>query len=125
MSFAAQIAIIAVAVIHVLIAGVEMLGWTTLGPRVFKSLDPDLFEPTKAIAANQGLYNLFLAAGLFWALRIVDPTWAVNIAFFFLACVIVAGVFGALTVSKTILLVQTVPALIAAFLVYRALPEPV
>ena len=125
MSFAAQIAIIAVAVIHVLIAGVEMLGWTTLGPRVFKSLDPDLFEPTKAIAANQGLYNFFLAAGLFWALRIVDPKWAVNIAFFFLACVIVAGVFGALTVSKTILLVQTGPALIAAFLVYRALPEPV
>ena len=72
-----------------------------------------VFAPTKVLAANQGLYNGFLAAGLLWALLITDPDWHRNVACFFLGCVAVAGVYGALTAGPRILLVQTVPALLA------------
>jgi putative membrane protein len=60
----AQILIALVALIHLYILWLEMFGWTTRGPKVFTSLPPDLFGPTKTLAANQGLYNGFLAAGL-------------------------------------------------------------
>ena len=65
------------------------------------------------MAANQGLYNGFLAAGLIWSLIIGDPIWAQKVAVFFLGCVFVAGAYGALTASKRILFVQAIPALIA------------
>lgn len=71
------------------------------------------FEPTKVLAANQGLYNGFLAAGLVWALLITNPEWHRNVASFFLGCVAVAGIYGSLTAGGRILLVQTVPALLA------------
>jgi len=81
---------------------------------VFKgSLKPELFGPTRTLAANQGLYNGFLAAGLIWSLLIGDMDWAKNVALFFLGCVIVAGVYGALTASRKIFFVQAVPAILA------------
>ena len=109
----AQALIACVALIHRYILWLEMFAWTTRGPQTFRSLRPELFAPTKVLAANQGLYNGFLAAGLGWALLITDPTWHRNVASFFLGCVTVAGIYGAATAGERILLVQTVPALLA------------
>lgn len=106
-----------VAVEHLYILWIEMFAWTTKGKATFTSIPPDLFEPTKVLAANQGLYNGFLAAGLVWSLFIADAQWSVNIAIFFLSCVIVAAVYGAFTASKSILLKQGVPAILALLLV--------
>ena len=91
----------------------EMFAWTTRGKKTFKSLPEDLFEKTKALAANQGLYNGFLAAGLIWSLLITDPVWSAHVALFFLACIAVAGIYGAITAQRSILFMQTVPATIA------------
>ena len=102
-----------VALIHVYSLWLEMFAWTTRGPKTFRSLRPELFAPTKVLAANQGLYNGFLAAGLVWALLISEPNWHRYVASFFLGCVAVAGLYGAATAGKRILLVQTVPALLA------------
>lgn len=93
-----------------------MFAWTTKGRKIFKKFPPELFEPTKPLAANQGLYNGFLAAGLIWSLLITDPFWSTNIAFFFLGCVTIAGIFGALTADKKIFFVQAMPAIIAILL---------
>lgn len=90
-----------------------MFAWTTRGKKTFKSIPPDLFEKTKVLAANQGLYNGFLAAGLIWSVLICDPNWSANVAYFFLGCVMIAGIYGAITAQKSILFVQTVPATIA------------
>lgn len=92
---------------------IEMFAWETLGKKTFKSLPKDLFTPTKVLAANQGLYNGFLASGLIWTLFIADAVWSKNIALFFLLCVAVAGIYGALTASKKIFFVQALPAIIA------------
>ena len=113
MHLLAQVLIALVALIHLYILWLEMFAWTTRGPKTFRSLRPELFEPTKVLAANQGLYNGFLAAGLVWALLIADPNWHRNVASFFLGCVAVAGVYGAATAGGRILLVQTLPALLA------------
>jgi putative membrane protein len=120
MSLLAQILIGLVIAIHLFIVWLEMFAWTTRGPRIFRSLPAQLFEPTKVLAANQGLYNGFLAAGLGWALLIADPAWARNVASFFLGCVAVAGLYGAATAGPRILLVQTVPALLALAAVWLA-----
>ena len=90
-----------------------MFAWTTRGPKVFRSFPKDLFEPTKALAANQGLYNGFLAAGLIWTFFISNEIWQTNVALFFLACVLVAGLYGAFTAEKKIFFVQALPALMA------------
>lgn len=113
-----------IAALHFYIAWFEMFAWVTKGPNVFSSLPPELFEPTKAMAANQGLYNSFLATGLVWSLLISDTRWRLNVATCFLLFVAAAGVFGALTVSQHIIVVQTVPALFAlgfVFMSYRKL----
>ncbi|MCB9033792.1 MAG: DUF1304 domain-containing protein [Chitinophagales bacterium] len=102
-----------VAIEHVYILWIEMFAWETVGKRTFKSFSADLFKPTKALAANQGLYNGFLAAGLIWSFFITDCHWQFNIRLFFLLCVIVAGIFGALTASRKIFFVQAIPAIIA------------
>lgn len=100
-----------VAALHLYILWLEMFAWETKGKEVFKgSLSPELFKPTKTLAANQGLYNGFLAAGLIWSFFITDKTWQNNVALFFLGCVAVAGIYGAVTASKKILFVQTIPA---------------
>lgn len=117
MSLAAQIVIGLVAAIHIYIMYFEMFAWTTRGRKVFRGFPKELFEPTKPMAANQGLYNGFLAAGLIWTYFITDPVWKVNIALFFLACVAIAGMFGTLTASKKIFFVQTLPAVIGILLV--------
>ena len=91
----------------------EMFAWETIGKKTFKSLPEHLFKPTKGLAANQGLYNGFLAAGLFWTFFISDTTWSKNIALFFLICVAVAGIYGAMSASKRIFFVQALPAIIA------------
>lgn len=117
----AQILIGVVAVEHLYILWMEMFAWETAGKKTFKgSLPEDLFQPTKGLAANQGLYNGFLAAGLIWSLFISDSMWQTNIASFFLICVLVAGIYGALTASRKIFFVQALPALIALIFVLSA-----
>ena len=113
MSLIATLLIAFVAIEHLYILWLEMFAWTTSGRKTFKSFPPNLFEPTKSLAANQGLYNGFLAAGLIWSLLIQDETWHKNIAVFFLGCVSIAGLFGALTVQKSIFFIQALPALLA------------
>jgi putative membrane protein len=109
-----------VAFIHLYILWMEMFAWTTVGKKTFKSLPENLFEPTKVLAANQGLYNGFLSAGLIWSLFITDVQWHKNVAVFFLICVSVAGIYGALTASKKIFFVQALPALITIALLLFA-----
>ena len=110
---AAKILIGLVAFLHLYFMYFEMFAWTTRGRKIFKQFPQDLFEPTKTLAANQGLYNGFLAAGLIWTYFISDPTWYRNVALFFLGCVLIAGIFGALTAHKKIFFIQGLPALIA------------
>ena len=106
--------ILVVAVEQLYILWIEMFAWETVGKKTFKgSLPANLFAPTKTLAANQGLYNGFLAAGLIWSLLIKDPIWSQHVAAFFLGCVIVAAIYGAATASKKILLIQGLPAIIA------------
>lgn len=114
----AKIIISAVAMIHFYIMWLEMFVWTTRGKKVFTTLPADLFEKTRSMAANQGLYNGFLAAGLIWSLLIADADWSVNVAAFFLGCVFVAGLYGAVTVHKKIFFVQALPALLGIAALY-------
>ena len=116
MHIVTQIFVGLVAIEHIYILWLEMFAWTTRGPKTFP-LPAHLFEPTKVLAANQGLYNGFLAAGLLWSLLITDPIWQKNVALFFLACVIVAALYGGYSASKRIILVQGLPAMIALVLV--------
>ena len=101
-----------IALEHLYIMYFEMFAWETIGKRTFRNFPKDLFKPTKSLAANQGLYNGFLAAGLIWSLLICDMKWSENIALFFLSCVAIAGIYGALTASKKIFFVQALPAII-------------
>jgi putative membrane protein len=112
-----QILISVIAFLHLYFLYFEMFVWETIGKKTFRSLAPELFTPTKALAANQGLYNGFLSAGLIWSLFISDTQWSSNVAVFFLCCVAVAGIYGALTASKKIFFVQASPALIALGLI--------
>jgi putative membrane protein len=119
MSILAQILIAFVALEHVLFLVLEMFLWDKpQGMKVFRNT-PEAAAATKVLAGNQGLYNGFLAAGLIWSLVPVGaPDAAGAIATFFLLCVIVAGLYGAATVSKRILWVQAVPAVVALLLVW-------
>ena len=110
--------IILVALEHLYFLYIEMFAWTSIGKKTFKSFPRELFEPTKKLAANQGLYNGFLAAGLIWSLFIDDKNWSFNVATFFLSCVMIAGLYGAITVQKTIFYVQALPALLALLLYF-------
>jgi putative membrane protein len=113
MSTLSIILIALIAILHLYILWFEMFAWTTRGPKIFASFPKDLFEPTKSMAANQGLYNGFLSAGLIWSLLIGDIAWAQNVATCFLLFVAIAGVYGAITASRKIIYVQTVPAVLA------------
>ncbi|MBU2948480.1 DUF1304 domain-containing protein [Zobellia uliginosa] len=106
-----------IAFLHLYFLYFEMFAWTTKGRKVFKKFPKELFEPTKPMAANQGLYNGFLAAGLIWSLFITNIKWQANVALFFLGCVAIAGIYGALSVEKKILYVQALPALITIGLI--------
>lgn len=119
MTALATVLVALVALIHVYIVVLEMLLWTTPRGRAAFGLTPEFAEQTKALAANQGLYNGFLAAGLVWG--IVGPDHLrFGFQVFFLLCVMVAGVYGAATASRRILLVQTVPATLALVAVLLA-----
>ncbi len=109
----AKIFVTLVALEHIYILWLEMFVWTTVGRRVFTSLPSDMFEKTRTFAANQGLYNGFLAAGLIWALLIQDAIWSKNVALFFICCVVVAGIYGGLTATKSIFYKQALPAILA------------
>jgi putative membrane protein len=109
-----------VALEHLYILWLEMFAWTTRGRKTFKNFPPGLFEKTKPMAANQGLYNGFLAAGLIWSLLIQDAAWSQQISIFFLSCVIVAGIYGAYSVQRSIFVVQALPAIIALLAVLFA-----
>ncbi|WP_018627115.1 DUF1304 domain-containing protein [Niabella aurantiaca] len=113
MTIIATIFIALIAVEHLAILYIEMFAWETTGKKVFRTLPAGLFKPTRSLAANQGLYNGFLAAGLIWSLLVSDPVWQRNIALFFLGCVILAGVYGALSASKKIFFIQALPAILA------------
>ena len=109
MSTAANALVALVAALHLYFLVLEMFFWTKpMGRKVFR-LTPEFAEASRALAANQGLYNGFLAAGLAWGLAIGDAP----IQLFFLGCVVVAGIFGAATVGKKILFIQALPAALA------------
>lgn len=118
MSLAANILVAVVALLHLYFMLLEMVLWTKpAGLRVFRNT-PEKAEITKVLAANQGLYNGFLVAGLVWGLAHPDPVMALQVKTFFLLCVIVAGAYGAWTVSRRILYVQAAPAAIALALLW-------
>lgn len=118
MALIAQVLVGLVALLHIYIMLLEVLWWDT--PRGHKAfgLTPDFARQTKVLAINQGVYNGFLAAGLVWGLLQSDPAFAWQIQLFFLACVAVAGIVGAVTSSRKILFIQTVPAVIAILVVW-------
>lgn len=118
MTTLANTAVALVALLHLYFLVLEMFLWDKpLGLRTF-GLTPEFAKASKSLAANQGLYNGFLVAGLVWGLVLGEAGNPIKL--FFLACVVVAGVFGALTASRRILWVQALPGAIAAALVLAA-----
>ena len=116
MLLAANIVVGLIALLHVYILVLEMFLWDT--PRGMKAfnLTKESAAATKVLAANQGLYNGFLAAGLIWGLYLGAA--GKHIVVFFLLCVLVAGIYGAATANKKILYIQVIPALIGLGLMY-------
>ena len=111
MTTAANIAIGFVVLLHVYFLVLEMFLWNKpFGRRVFRTT-PEFAAASAKLAANQGLYNGFLAAGLVWGLMLGAA--GLEVKFFFLACVVIAGVFGAVTVNRYILFIQAVPGIVA------------
>lgn len=112
----ADILIALVALLHVYFLVLEMFLWDKpFGRRTF-GLTAEFATASKTLAANQGLYNGFLAAGLLWGLTL-GPTGG-SVKVFFLACVVIAGIYGAMTVNRKIFFVQAVPALAALAALY-------
>lgn len=115
MVFIANIIVALVALLHVYFLVLEMFMWDKpLGLKTFR-MTPEKAAITKVLAANQGLYNGFLAAGLLWGLSLGDA--GTSIKLFFLGCVIVAGLYGAMTVGRKILFIQALPAAIGLLFV--------
>ncbi len=115
MTTVANLAVALVALLHLYFLILEMFLWEKpLGRRTF-GLTPEFAKASKALAANQGLYNGFLVAGLVWGLSLGQTGTPIKV--FFLSCVVVAGVFGALTANRKILWVQALPGAIALALV--------
>lgn len=109
---AANIVVALVALLHAWFLALEMFLWEKpAGMRTFR-LTPERARDTKVLAANQGLYNGFLATGLIWSLALGGRE-GFHVAIFFLTCVIVAGIYGALTVNRRIFFFQALPALLA------------
>lgn len=116
MTLLANLAVLLVALLHVYFLVLEMFLWDKpTGMKTF-GLSPEKAQDTKVLAANQGLYNGFLAAGLLWGL--LQGSDGLDFKVFFLLCVVMAGVYGAATVGKKILYVQAAPALAALVLVW-------
>jgi len=118
MTTAANIVIALVALLHAYFLVLEMFLWNKpFGRRTF-NLTPEFAAASKGLAANQGLYNGFLVAGLVWGLSMGAA--GIQVKVFFLSCVIVAGLFGGATVSRKILFVQAIPAIIALALLLES-----
>jgi len=114
LSTVANVVVLLVALLHVYILVLEMFLWDKPQGRKAFGLTPEFAAQTKVLAANQGLYNGFLAAGLFWGPSLGSAGLAVKV--FFLSCVLVAGVYGAATANKRILFIQAVPAAVGLVL---------
>lgn len=120
MIFIANFLVAVVAALHGFFLVLEMFLWDKpLGLKIFRN-SIEKARDSKVLAANQGLYNGFLAAGLVWGLFHPNPGFAFQIKVFFLLCVIVAGAYGAATVSRRILYVQAAPAALALVLLWLA-----
>jgi putative membrane protein len=120
MIWIANLLVALVAVLHVYFLVLEMFLWTRpLGLKTFRN-SPEKAADSAVLAANQGLYNGFLAAGLAWGLIHGTAAFGFQIKVFFLLCVIVAGVYGAMSVSRRILFVQAAPAAVALVLLWLA-----
>ena len=120
MIWIANLLVALVAALHLYFLVLEMFLWTEpLGLKTFRN-SPEKAAETAVLAANQGLYNGFLAAGLIWGLVQSVPAFAFETKTFFLLCVIVAGIYGAATVSRRILFVQAAPAALALILLLLA-----
>ncbi|WP_295644634.1 DUF1304 domain-containing protein [uncultured Methylibium sp.] len=118
MSLAANVVVALVGLLHVYILVLEMFLWDKpAGLRAFRQT-PQSAAASKVLAANQGLYNGFLAAGLFWGLSLGEA--GLGVKTFFLLCVLVAGLYGAATVGRKILFIQSVPAAIGLALLWLA-----
>jgi len=115
MILAANLVVALIALLHLYFLVLEMFLWNTPKGRRTFDLTPEFAAASRTLAANQGLYNGFLAAGLVWGLALGAD--GVGVKVFFLGCVIVAGVFGALTASRKILWVQALPGAVALVLV--------
>ena len=112
MRFAANVLVAIIALEHVWFLVLEMFLWQKpLGLKTFRQT-PETARITAVLAKNQGLYNGFLAAGLVWSLLADSPTESFRLQTFFLTCVTVAGIYGGLTASRSILFVQALPALL-------------
>ncbi len=110
--------VLLIALEHLWFLALEMFLWTKpIGLKTFRNT-PERAEQTAVLAANQGLYNGFLAAGLVWSAFHPQPWFALQLRVFFLTCVVVAGVFGAASVSKRIFYVQALPALVTLILLH-------
>ncbi len=107
-----------VALLHIYFLVLEMFLWDKPQGRKTFGLTPEFAAASKSLAANQGLYNGFLAAGLIWGL--ISGTSGTSVKIFFLACVIIAGIYGSLSVSRKIFFVQALPAIIALVFVWLA-----
>jgi putative membrane protein len=114
MTIVGNIIVVLVALLHIWFLILEMFLWTKpLGLKTFKQT-PEAAQTSKTLAANQGLYNGFLAAGLLWGLLLGAEGYAVKV--FFLGCVVIAGLYGGLTVSRRVLWIQALPAAIGVLL---------
>jgi putative membrane protein len=118
MTVIANIFVGAVALLHIYFLVLEMFLWDKPQGRKSFGLTPEFAAASKSLAANQGLYNGFLAAGLIWGL--VSGTGGTSVKIFFLTCVIIAGIYGSFSVSRKIFYVQALPAIIALVLVLLA-----
>ncbi|WP_275789400.1 DUF1304 domain-containing protein [Pararhizobium gei] len=120
MSILANSLVALTAILHIGFLVLEMFLWTKpQGLKVFR-MSPQQAEATKVLAANQGLYNGFLAAGLFWSLVATPPEFGLQLKLFFLVCVVVAAIYGAWSVHPRILLVQGGPAIAALLFILLA-----
>ncbi|MGW1885292.1 DUF1304 domain-containing protein [Streptomyces sp. NPDC001970] len=112
MNLAAHVLVGLVAALHVYILGLEMFLWERAPGRGLSGFDAELARATAPLAANQGLYNGFLAAGLVWGLVVADPTGH-RVQVFFLACVVIAGLYGGATANRRIYVAQALPGALA------------
>lgn len=116
MSTVNNVGVFIIALLHIWFCVLEMVFWQKpLGLKIF-NINAETARISATLAANQGLYNLFLSAGLLWSI-VATPEFAEQLKTFFLACIIVAGIYGGITVNRRIFLVQALPAIIVLLLI--------